>query len=109
MAQKKYNYCFDYLKCIACIFVVFMHCEFPGVFGTAVQAISRFCVPFFFMISGYYSYNTSTESSKRKVKRIAKMTIYASVFYLIFALVQWALGQNINPVSKKGHCFVDFV
>ena len=101
MAQKKYNYCFDYLKCIACIFVVFMHCEFPGVFGTAVQAISRFCVPFFFMISGYYSYNTSTESSKRKVKRIAKMTIYASVFYLIFALVQWALGQNINLVSKR--------
>lgn len=101
MTQKKYNYCFDYLKCIACIFVVFMHCEFPGVFGTAVQAISRFCVPFFFMISGYYSYNTSTESSKRKVKRIVKMTIYASVFYLIFALVQWALGQNINPISKR--------
>ena len=29
------------------------------------------------------------------------MTIYASVFYLIFALVQWALGQNINPISKR--------
>lgn len=45
--KKQYNYCLDFLKGIACIFVVFMHCEFPGVTGVVVQAISRFCVPFF--------------------------------------------------------------
>ena len=54
--KKQYNYCLDFLKGIACVFVVFMHCEFPGIMGTAVQAISRFCVPFFFMVSGYYCY-----------------------------------------------------
>ena len=56
MEKKQYNYCLDFIKGIACIFVVFMHCEFPGILGTAVQAISRFCVPFFFMVSGYFCF-----------------------------------------------------
>lgn len=53
-AKKPYNYCMDFLKGLACIFVVFIHVKFPGDFGQAVQAIARFAVPFFFMVSGYY-------------------------------------------------------
>ena len=45
-SHKQYNYCLDFIKGLACIFVVFMHCEFPGKAGTVVQAISRFCVPY---------------------------------------------------------------
>lgn len=56
---KQYNYCLDFIKGIACIFVVFMHCEFPGILGVAVQAISRFCVPLFFMVSGFFCYNAN--------------------------------------------------
>ena len=55
-AKKQYNYCMDFLKGIACIFVVFIHVKFPGNFGQSVQAIARFAVPFFFMVSGYYCY-----------------------------------------------------
>ena len=55
-STKQYNYCLDFLKGIACMFVVYMHCEFPGITGVAVQAISRFCVPFFFMVSGYFCF-----------------------------------------------------
>lgn len=47
VSKREYNYCFDFIKGIACICVVFMHCEFPGVLGTAIQCVSRFCVPFF--------------------------------------------------------------
>lgn len=54
--SKQYNYCLDFVKGLACIFVVLMHCEFPGLLGTAVQAISRFCVPLFFMVSGYFCF-----------------------------------------------------
>ena len=38
---KQYSYCLDWVKGIACIFVVFLHCVFPGILGVAVQAISR--------------------------------------------------------------------
>lgn len=57
--NKQYNYCLDFMKGIACLFVVWMHCEFPGKAGVIVQAISRFCVPFFFMVSGYFCVNMS--------------------------------------------------
>ena len=60
---RQYNYCLDFLKGIACMFVVFMHCEFPGVMGVAVQAISRFCVPFFFMVSGYFCFRPLSVSN----------------------------------------------
>lgn len=62
-ATKQYNYCLDFIKGIACMFVVFMHCEFPGILGTAVQAISRFCVPFFFMVSGYFCFRPIVQSA----------------------------------------------
>ena len=85
--SRQYNSCFDFIKGIACICVVFMHCEFPGVFGTAVQAVSRFCVPFFFMISCYYSYygtdGDKQYDARRKITHIVKITVFASLFYLL--------------------------
>lgn len=68
--QKQYNYCLDFIKGIACMFVVFMHCEFPGIFGTAVQAVSRFCVPFFFMVSGYFCFKPLAIDTELKSGKI---------------------------------------
>ena len=86
------------------MFVVFMHCEFPGLTGIAVQAISRFCVPFFFMVSGYFCYKpVMTEGLsklddktriKKKVIHIGKITLYASLFYLAFVLLQQLFFHN---------------
>lgn len=98
-AQKQYNYCLDWIKGIACIFVVFMHCEFPGMTGVAVQAISRFCVPFFFMVSGYYCYKTEPtplSERKRKAKHLLKITIYSSLFYILFAVVQHLIWNDVS-------------
>lgn len=110
----QYNYCLDFIKGIACIFVVFMHCEFPGLTGVAIQAISRFCVPFFFMVSGYFCFRPLIEGPdnksaavsnkekfnsliiRRKVIHIAKIALYASLFYLGFVLLQYTIFHNIN-------------
>ena len=105
--QKQYNYCLDFLKGIACMFVVFMHCEFPGITGVAVQVISRFCVPIFFMVSGYFCFKPVTVSEKikkggdglivkRKVIHIGKITLYASLFYLTFVFLQHLVFHNLN-------------
>ena len=100
--MKQYNYCLDFIKGIACIFVVFMHCEFPGIMGTVVQAISRFCVPLFFMVSGYFCYKSTNYHDNgswlfnKKVIHILKITINASLFYLVFVIIQSLLFDNIN-------------
>lgn len=97
--QKQYNYCLDFIKGIACMFVVFMHCEFPGITGIAVQAISRFCVPFFFMVSGYYYFSKKTLKKTeriRKAKHIGKITAWATLFYVLFGCFQYYILHDIS-------------
>ena len=110
----------DFLKGLACIFVVLMHCEFPGMTGVIVQAISRFSVPFFFMVSGYFCFSPLLQwvdqenvevvdgvvgcnllIIKKKSIHIAKIALYASLFYFAFVLLQQALFHNQHlSVSK---------
>ncbi len=79
---KERNYCLDYIKGLACIFVVFMHCEFPGYLGVFVQCISRFCVPFFFMVSGYFCFGGRTDY-KKKIRHVGTIILGATIFYLL--------------------------
>lgn len=92
--QTNRNYALDFVKGIACICVVFMHCEFPGRLGIVVQAVSRFCVPFFFMVSGYYCFENGPEKIKKKLLHIFKIILGASAFYLVFALIRYACGMK---------------
>ncbi|MBQ3426756.1 MAG: acyltransferase [Clostridia bacterium] len=98
--KSGYNYCLDFIKGIACICVVFMHCEFPGIMGTAIQSISRFCVPFFFMVSGYFCYyedKTRAKSTWLKIKHILMITAVASLFYAITAVITAKItGKTLN-------------
>lgn len=114
--NKDYNYCLDFIKGIACMFVVFMHCEFPGLTGVAVQAISRFCVPFFFMVSGFFCFkpfikgesqtkNHNSQLIRKKVAHIGRITIYASLFYIVYALLQNALFHNVSFTVTSKHLF----
>ena len=88
--MRVYNICLDFIKGIACFCVVFMHCEYPGVVGIAVQAISRFSVPFFFMVSGYFCFYPGGYDStiiRRKTTHITRIVLWASLFYVFFAFV----------------------
>lgn len=79
---KTRNYSLDFFKGIACILVVFMHCEFPGKTGILIQCVSRFCVPFFFMVSGYFCYAADKQVDyKKKIIHISKIIISAIAFY----------------------------
>lgn len=99
LANKQYNYCLDFIKGIACIFVVFLHCEFPGTTGVVVQAFSRYCVPFFFMVSGYYYCNEKTlekTERKRKAIHIGRITAWATLFYILFGCIQFFVLYDIS-------------
>lgn len=95
------NYTLDFVKGIACIFVVFMHCEFPGYLGTLVQCVARFCVPLFFMVSGYFCFKKSgTVDYKKKVGHIGMITLFASVFYIIIALITNNISFSFKALLK---------
>lgn len=83
--MKSKNLCIEFIRGIACIFVVFIHCLFPGKFGIYMVSIARFAVPFFLIVTGYYSYKESnTETiyiAKQRFIKIIKLTIAATLFY----------------------------
>lgn len=102
MGRSIRNETLDAVKGVACILVVFMHCEFPGLSGVAVQTVSRWCVPFFFMISGYYCCRESQAGTLSalpgKIKRVLAMAIGATAFYLVAAAVS---GQSFSWTSRQ--------
>ena len=119
---KQYNPCLDFVKGLACICVVFMHCEFPGEAGIIVQAISRFSVPFFFMVSGYFCFYPGKYDStiiRRKTTHIARIVLWAFLFYVLFAFVLknayvvtryeiWAYGAFNKPFIIVGEIWFLF-
>ena len=91
-SSRHYNPCLDFIKGIACISVILLHCEFPGKVGIIVQAISRFSVPFFFMVSGFFCYYPNDIQynrliAQRKITHIVRIVLWTSLFYLLFAFV----------------------
>ena len=78
------NSCLDLIKGVACMFVIFLHAGFPGVFGIGVKCIARVCVPFFFMAAGYFSWYPAPKQPRygAKLRRIALITLGAVLFNL---------------------------
>lgn len=99
MSEKERNASIDALKGIACIAVVFMHCEFPGDFGELVQCLTRWSVPLFFTVSGYFFRKETVAECIRKVKHILKIIGFSMLFYVPFAICeQLALGGGVQLV-----------
>ena len=68
--------------------------------GVLVQSVSRFCVPFFFMVSGYFCCHTggATDYSK-KIRHITCIVLSAVIFYLIITPLYKSGGLSISAGS----------
>lgn len=62
----KKNRCLNVLKGVACIGVVLIHIQFPGVTGLVVEKLSRFAVPLFLIIAGFYAYSCDESVVKKR-------------------------------------------
>ena len=85
--KNQWNYSLDLLKFISSFMIVCINFKFFGEVGKFVTVISRFAVPVFFMISGYYSCNDDLKAVKDKIIRIMKMYIFAVVLYFCFNVI----------------------
>lgn len=70
----------DILRMIAAFAVVIIHT--PGI-NPYVNAVSRFAVPIFFMISGYF-YCVSKEKKKLRIKKIFILMITVNILFFLF-------------------------
>ena len=86
------NRTLDMIKAVCAYFVVMIHISFPGTVGNIVDALARFAVPVFFMVSGYFCYRTDGlefEKTGKKLKHIAVLNVTAFTVYFM-----WELFRN---------------
>ena len=97
--HKKQYELLNVLKIIAAFFVVGIHVHFPGDFGRGFIAVARFAVPFFFMVSGFFSYYENKDvlgvKYKRKIKHLVTIFIGSFVLYLAYECLAHAVGGSL--------------
>lgn len=81
------NTTLELLKLFASYMVVFIHVMFYGEFGEIVDALARFAVPLFFLVSGFFSYNISPEKIKKRIKHIAFLFVVSTSLYTVANVV----------------------
>lgn len=83
----KRNNSIDFMRGLCCVLVVFVHARFPQPVGTYIVSISRFAVPFYLLVTGYFSYKNSCKEtvsySIAKLLDTIKLTLMAFFIYFI--------------------------
>lgn len=98
------NHTMNYMKALACVCVLMLHCGFPGIIGKLLYGPSRFAVPFFFMVSGYYAYHDDARKTisrlPGKIKHIATLLFGTEIIYFIWHVIQNAINAGKEGVAE---------
>ncbi len=114
MKKSERSIVLDEIKAIACIFVVLIHCKFPGVLGDLCEALARFGVPMFFAVAGKYlltsdqcSVSSIRTTMWEKIKRLIITTLSLLVFYTLYSLLySLAVGYGFREwLAEKYNTF----
>ena len=73
--KQRNNQLIEACRFLACVMVMFTHVSFPSPYGGYVGALARFAVPFFLMISGYFTYGENLAAKARKKLRNTVETV----------------------------------
>lgn len=93
------NQTLELFKLMAAFFVVVIHVPFPGEFGNAMSCLSRFAVPLFFAVSGYFSFGVSRRKLGKRLGHILWLNLLATL--LALARKYWALSHWDAGVLTK--------
>ena len=93
------NHTLDVIKLIASYMVVFIHILFYGKVGIAVDALARFAVPLFFLVSGYYSYKLPPEKIKRRIVHLITLLAFSVLVYTGYNVLCLLLEQDIPGIG----------
>lgn len=85
------NQAIELARLVAAVFVVFIHCPFPGIVGGVVDRLARFAVPLFFALSGYFCYRANSKVVLKRLKRAVRLDLSATALYAL-----WGCCQAVN-------------
>lgn len=100
------NNTLELLKLFASYMVIFIHVPFYGKMGVAIDALARFAVPFFFLVSGYYSYQITCEKIKKRIKNILNLLVFSAICCTVFEIVR-LLKYNMDGLIALFNKYTD--
>lgn len=92
-------------RLFAAFCVVFIHVGFSQIsfIKSAIDCVACFAVPFFFVVSGYYAYQTNEEKVGKRIKHMAKLIVIAmAVYFAWLCFWQGAIShQSVGEFLKS--------
>lgn len=71
---------------IAALLVIFIHAQIPGVVGDVILTVARLAVPFFFMVSGYYTFGKPANVLIKRAKKTFILCFCSFAIYFLWEL-----------------------
>jgi surface polysaccharide O-acyltransferase-like enzyme len=105
--NRQKNETLDLIKLFASYMVIFIHVTFHGQLGYAMDALARFAVPIFFLVSGFFSYRISPDKIKSRARAILKLLIIAVVVYTLFNVVMLATSGGVTEIVGYFRSYAD--
>lgn len=98
--QKKVrNQSIEWTRLLAAIVVIFGHCGFSGILGDLATCLAGFAVAFFFVVSGYFSYQAKVDTIKKRTLGALKLNIMATMLYVIWGSFQVKYIDGLGRMS----------
>lgn len=86
------NYTLDKLKFIAAFFIIAVHigyfADYNQTFGELFRVATRWALPFFFIVSGYFLGKSSSFKLENRLNSILGIFIVSSIVYLPYVFIQ---------------------
>lgn len=106
----KRNETLDTLKGFACLAVVVLHCPFPTQIGSMLSIYTRFAVPLFFIISGYFcEFSVSSSDFTKLKKKVSHVLHILAAGLLLYGIVGVCINQGISAGSITAIEFFDWL
>lgn len=107
----KRNLAIDSMRYIAALAIIALHVGYPGLpeaWGESVRLASRWAVPFFFIISGYFLHAPGKplpERAMRLIVRLAMLLLVWSLLYTVVNILQYGVEYGLS-VLVRGEVFL---
>lgn len=103
--MKQRNQTMELCRLIAAFFVVFIHIVPRGGTGIFLKCLARFAVPFFFMASGYFSFQVDCDRLKRRIVHFLPILLLANLAGFVSDLLQVYLSNELTLDSYLKNLF----
>lgn len=104
----KRNDLLELLRFLSCLFILLIHCPLPGIPGAAVIDFGRYGVPFFLMVSGWFSFSHDRSvmliRAERQLRKTIRLIVFFTVSYCIMNSVCGMIQGGMPFAWVKNYC-----